>query len=86
MSDIAAIYDMTTEFAADKLTVSTTQSTIGLTRWEKDCMISFFPLDVKGNRLKYESGIDIVYDLFLTDEQVELIVHKYNKDNGIFSE
>lgn len=77
---------MTTEFAADKLTVSTTKSTIGLTRWEKDYMISFFPVSFRGHRLIDESGINVVYDLFLTNEQVEAIVDEYNKKNGIFSE
>ena len=78
MSDIALIFNTTTEFAADKLSLTTVKSTIGLSHWGKDVMISFFPLDVKGNRLKYESGIDIVYDLFLTEDQMESIVREYN--------
>lgn len=82
MSDIAAIYDMTTEFAADKLSLSTVKSTVGLTRWNKDAMISFFPVDIHGNRLKYESGIDIVYDLFLTKEQMESLIRDWNEQSA----
>lgn len=69
---------MITEFAADKLSLTTVKSTVGLTRWNKDTMISFFPLDIEGNRLKYDSGIDKVYDLFLTRGQVEQLIREYD--------
>ena len=45
-------------------------------------MLSFFPTDIKGNRLQYQSGIDKVYDLFLTEEQVKGIVREYNERNS----
>lgn len=73
---------MTNEFAADKLSLSTVKSTVGLTRWNKDAMISFFPVDIHGNRLKYESGIDIVYDLFLTREQMESLIRDWNEQSA----
>lgn len=73
---------MTNEFAADKLSLSTVKSTIGLSRWNKDAMISFFPLDTNGGRLKYESEIDIVYDLFLTREQMESLIRDWNEQSA----
>ena len=72
---------MTNEFAADKLSLSTVKSTIGLSRWNKDAMISFFPMDIQGNRLKYESGIDIVCDLFLSREQMEKLIRDWNEQS-----
>ncbi len=75
-----------TEFAAEKLSVATEKSILGLQRWEKDFMVSFFPVNFEGERLKYDSGIDKVYDLFLTREQVEIILQAYNDKNNIFSE
>lgn len=73
--------DSISEFGADGFQI-TTHPVIGLQRWaDKQYMVSFFPTDIKGNRLQYQSGIDKVYDLFLTDEQVEVIVAEYNRRN-----
>jgi len=71
--------DRISEFGADGFQI-TTHPVIGLQRWDdKQYMLSFFPTDIKGNRFQYQSHIDKVYDLFLTDEQVESIVEEYNK-------
>lgn len=73
--------DSITEFGADGIHI-TTHPVIGLQRWEdKQYMVSFFPTDIKGNRLQNQSKIDKVYDLFLTEEQVEVIVKEYNRRN-----
>lgn len=73
--------DRISEFGAEGFSI-TTHPVIGLQRWaDKQYMISFFPTDIKGNRLQYQNGIDKVYDLFLTEEQVEVIVEEYNKRN-----
>lgn len=74
--------DRISEFGAEYLKI-TTEPTIGLKRWaDKQYMVSFFPTDIKGNRLQFQSGIDKVYDLFLTEEQVEAIVEEYNRRNN----
>lgn len=74
--------DQISEFGADGLNI-TTHPVIGLQRWaDKQYMVSFFPTDIKGKRFQYQSGIDKVYDLFLTEEQVEVIVEEYNKRNS----
>lgn len=85
--DNAETIDQISEFGAENLSV-TTHPVVGLQRWaDKQYMVSFCPTDIKGERFKYqESGIGKVYDLFLTEEQVEVIVGEYNKRNGIFSE
>lgn len=71
--------DRISEFGADGLDI-TTHPVIGLQRWaDKQYMVSFFPTDIKGKRFQYQSGIDKVYDLFLTEKQVEVIVKEYNK-------
>lgn len=78
--------DSISEFGADGFQV-TADPVIGLQRWaDKQYMLSFFPTNIKNNRLQYQSKIDKVYDLFLTEEQVRSIVREYNKRNGIFSE
>lgn len=78
--------DSISEFGADGFSV-TTHPVIGLQRWaDKQYMLSFFPTDIKNNRLQFQSKIDKVYDLLLTEEQVEAIVEEYNRRNGIFSE
>lgn len=78
--------DSISEFGADGFHI-TTHPVFGLQRWaDKQYMLSFFPTDIKGNRLQFQSKIDKVYDLLLTEEQVEAIVEEYNKRNGIFSE
>lgn len=52
--------DLISEFGADGFNV-TTHPVIGLQRWEdKQYMVSFFPTDIKGNRLQYQSHIDKV--------------------------
>lgn len=69
--------DSISEFGAEGFQI-TTHPVIGLQRWvDKQYMLSFFPTAIKGERLKYQSGIDKVYDLFLTEEQVEAIVREY---------
>jgi len=65
------------EFAAEKLSVATQKSIIGLQRWKSDVMISFFPVNFEGERLKHDSGIDKVYDLFLTEEQMRCLIREY---------
>ena len=73
--------DRISEFGAEGFSI-TTHPVIGLQRWaDKQYMVSFFPTDIKGNRLQYQSGIDKIYDLFLTEEQVEVIIEEYNKRN-----
>lgn len=75
--------DSISEFGADGFQV-TADPVIGLQRWaDKQYMLSFFPTDIKGNRLQNQSKIDKVYDLFLTEEQVEVIVREYFKKNNI---
>lgn len=72
--------DRISDFGAEGFSASTEKGTIGLQRWaDKQYMLSFFPTDIKGNRFQYMSKIDKVYDLFLTEEQVEVIVGEYNK-------
>lgn len=74
--------DQISEFGAEYLSV-TTHPVIGLQRWaDKQYMVSFFPTDIKGNRFQYQSGIDKVYDFFLTEEQVKVIVEEYDKRNS----
>lgn len=69
--------DSISEFGAEGFQV-TTHPVIGLQRWvDKQYMLSFFPTTINGNRLQYQGGIDKVYDLFLTEEQVEAIVREY---------
>ncbi|MBV6512545.1 MAG: hypothetical protein FMNOHCHN_02053 [Ignavibacteriaceae bacterium] len=75
--------DSISEFGAEKFQI-TAEPVIGLQRWtDKQYMLSFFPTDIEGNRLQYQSGIDKVYDLFLTEEQVESIVREFFKNKGI---
>jgi len=75
--------DSTSEFGAEKLSISSDRSIFGLERWtDKQYMLSFFPTDINGNRLQYQSKIDKVYDLFLTEEQVEAIIEEYNRRNN----
>ncbi len=75
--------DSINEFGADGFQV-TADPVIGLQRWaDKQYMLSFFPTDIKNNRLQYQSEIDKVYDLFLTEEQVEAIVREHFKKNNI---
>lgn len=69
------------EFAADKLSLTTTKTTVGLDRWGKDVMVSFFPVDIEGKRIKYASGIHKVFDLFLTRAQMERLIDEYNKQS-----
>lgn len=69
--------DSTSEFGAENLHI-TTHPVIGLQRWDdKQYMLSFFPTNVKGEEFEYLSGIGKVYDLLLTEEQVESIVRAY---------
>lgn len=69
--------DSTSEFGAKNLYVET-HPVIGLQRWaDKQYMLSFFPTNVKGEEFEYLSGIGKVYDLFLTEEQVESIIQAY---------
>jgi hypothetical protein len=71
--------DSISEFGADGFSV-TTHPVFGLQRWtDKQYMLSFFPTDIKGDRLQYQSEIDKVYDLLLTEEQIEVIVEEYNR-------
>ena len=71
--------DSISDFGADGFHI-TTHPVIGLQRWaDKQYMLSFFPTDINGNRLQNQSKIDKVYDLFLTGEQVEVIVEEYNR-------
>lgn len=70
--------DSISEFGAEALSV-TSHPVIGLQRWtDKQFMLSFFPTKINGERLQYQSKIDKVYDLFLTEEQMESIVREYN--------
>lgn len=87
MNETLQQIDQISEFGAENLSV-TTHQVLGLQRWaDKQYMVSFCPTDIKGERFQYqESGIGKVYDLLLTEEQVEVIVGEYNKRNGIFSE
>lgn len=74
--------DSISEFGAEGFSI-TTHPIIGLQHWaDKRYMLSFFPTDIKGKRFQYQSGTDKVYDLFLTEEQVEVIVKEYNKRNS----
>lgn len=74
--------DQISEFGAEYLSV-TTHPVIGLQRWaDKQYMVSFFPTDIEGKHFQYQSGIDKVYDLFLTEEQVKVIVEEYDKRNS----
>lgn len=67
-----------TEFAAQKLSVETRPSIMGLQAWNNhDVMISFFPVDYEGRTLKHDSGIDKVYDLFLTHDQMRQLINSY---------
>ena len=70
------------EFAAQKLSVATEKSIVGLQRWGKDVMVSFFPVNFEGERLNYDSGINKVYDLFLTTEQMESLIREYNNQTA----
>jgi len=70
------------EFAAEKLLVETRKSVFGIQRWNKDVMISFFPVNFEGERLNYDSGINKVYDLFLTTEQMEFLIREYNNQTA----
>ncbi len=73
--------DSISDFGADGFHI-TTHPVFGLQRWaDKQYMLSFFPTDINDNRLQYQSKIDKVYDLFLTEEQVEVIVEEYNRRN-----
>lgn len=73
--------DRISEFGAEGFSI-TTHPVIGLQRWaDKQYMLSFFPTDIEGTHFQYISKIDKVYDLFLTEEQVEVIVEEYNKRN-----
>lgn len=68
------------EFAADNPSL-TTHPVIGIKRWKKDCMVSFFPVDIEGKRVKYASGIDKVFDLFLTRAQMERLIREWNEQS-----
>lgn len=69
------------EFAAASISLSTAKTMVGLKRWDKDVMVSFFPVDIEGKRIKYASGIDKVFDLFLTRPQMEKLIDDYNKQS-----
>lgn len=52
--------DSISEFGADGFHI-TTHPVFGLQRWaDKQYMLSFFPTDIKGNRLQFQSKIDKV--------------------------
>jgi hypothetical protein len=71
------------EFAAQKLVIDTLPSIMGLQAWSNhNVMISFFPINFKGETLKNEFGNDKVYDLFLTTEQMEYLIREYNKQTA----
>lgn len=68
------------EFAAASISL-TTHPVIGIQRWDKDVMVSFFPVDIEGKRIKYASGIDKVFDLFLTCPQMERLIREWNEQS-----
>ena len=70
--------DRPREFAATNISLKNNRAIIGLQRWKKDWMLSFGAQHIDGTKVSCVSGIPKVFDLFLTDEQMQFIVREYN--------
>lgn len=70
--------DHQVEFAARNISLENRPSIIGIQRWKKAWMLSFGAENIDGTKVSYVSGIPKVFDLFLTEEQMQFVVREYN--------